>query len=359
MNPNDYPQEVINPPQEPNQPLQHPSSAIIAPSSEGSQPNIPTQHPYQAPTTVEPTQPNAATTPPSLPKKKSKWPLIVGILTLVLIVAGAAVAAAILTTEQAPTENKSTPSENKVSAPADAEIINKLQEAIDAPDVLHSEPPLGYKVRGFDYFTVVSSNAAYNISVQRADIEATRNADAIDSILRENNFNAKPIDSQTGNIRYVNYFNDQVFCSRSVDTSPHFASEAKGETIVSVSCIENDTIASTAKQQQPFYESFVVADRERAGFDKYVLGAPSEKESATAGYQIASLPYAEASPAMLIVNSQLLFYKTPGDDTWKFFTASDGMLSCEAYGKNQTVKKAFLGEQCIDQQARSVTTVKL
>lgn len=238
------------------------------------------------------------------------------------------------------------------------EIINQLKQTIEAPDTLHNTSPLGYKVRGYDYYTVVSPDDSYNLSVQRADIEAERNADAIRSSLRDEAFNVTDIDDTSGNQRYSNFFRSDVFCSQSTDTSPHFASDAKGETIVGISCVDVPAIENTASTQQPFYDSFVAADSSRSGMDKYVFGAPVEKESATVGYTIASMPYAGKSPRMEISNKVLLFYKAPSDEDWKYFASTQNLLSCATYEKNSVARKAFLGEQCIDSSSKSVAEVE-
>lgn len=360
MNPNDYPHDVINPPDQSDDNLQYPSSAIITPRERDDTQPLAPEPVYQPPQpTVLPSQSNIPLATPKASKHRSKWPLIFGLIALLLVVAGVGVGALLLMRTDQPTE-KTPSSAARQTPPAHAEVVADLQKAIAASDVLQSTAPLGYKVRGFDYYTAIDPAGALNLSVQRPDIEATRQAEALDSTLRDKGFNAKPVaDDKASNSRLVNYFSDQVFCSRSVDTSPHFASKAVGETIVGISCAEVAIIESTATQQQPFYDSFVAADQARAGFDKFVFGAPQISQSKTVGYQTARLPYAEASAAMQLGSQQALFYKTPNDKAWQFLAATDKLLNCSVYGAKPAIKKAFLGEQCIDSQAKTVSSVKL
>lgn len=128
-----------------------------------------------------------------------------------------------------------------------------------------------------------------------------------------------------------------------------------------VGCAERQSYVEAAISLQPFYDSYM-AD---GGKVSAIAFGGLVTEKGTDGHERAFV-YIENPEVFdegeenMNYSVNALFYKKPGDSTWKYFTSLDthpSQLFCSRYDTVSDAKKAFAGFACYDDKAQKESVV--
>lgn len=222
---------------------------------------------------------------------------------------------------------------NKVNAKlTDTSHSDYRKAAINQTTPLSDTPAIGpsYKVSGADYYVATTDTYSLSITKQGTTIESPVDedfnqtiADQIVQVLRDSKY------KMTDTTNIVNYESATVVCTILAEGSP-----------ITVTCANKSTYNKISSDLKPFVQAHIAAtssdDELRTTYSNLKV-----TNSLTPKYQHASVSITQG-----MTGAVLLFYRHD-EGTWKFFTGTQNILSCDEYNTIDLIA-AYKGEKCID-----------
>lgn len=145
-------------------------------------------------------------------------------------------------------------------------------------------------------------------------------------------------DEQVNYISYATYESSNMLCMIwhvDATTTPI------GKHIASIGCADKVDYSDAAKDLDKYYTAY--ANDSKKSTEELVIGFPYVEDGAS-GYKHAVLFMKD--PSLLDgKQSEGLFYKSPNDSKWHYFTNSHGILDCAVYN-TAVLRKAFTNLPC-------------
>lgn len=306
------------------------------------------------------------TTSASQASKKRNRPLLIFLLIVLIAavgaVAGVAVYKAYFEKPATPAATQSTPTAtttptSKLTAKQVVALVTPKLSGAPFQNGSTGTPLL--KVTGYNFYTgLITTNPAiarYASTIEQA--KAAPAIEAVNALLVSKDFTQKKVASYAESVENYYYLNSDVACLL-YDAAGNSAAAAH---MISIDCADMSAYEALAKSQKPYADIYLAANRASTMSDEsalLLLGAPTVKDSKTAGYRTAQLSIGGYTDGQATVGGFVgLFYQTP-DKIWHYFKGVQGIAPCTDYA-TPDLKKAYLGETCHDTATNNInTTVK-
>lgn len=301
------------------------------------------------------------------PRKKPVWPLILLMGLLIFLFAGLSAFLWFNPQIEKTTDDSVTVSTPRQPHENDA-FLRKLSLDLDRQFGISSQinsdavsiPGPIVKVEGYDFSVPIQSTR--DVSTLWTVVDNERLQPALDSVaefMKGEGLSAiqtqeiVPIHGE----RYLNYtyIGDNLACSAArSDDGPAVNGDVKG---IKIGCADTDNYKNISEQTKPFYELFVNSAYPD-GVDKQKnivmnINTDNALPSKSSGYMtLSGIVSGEGEK-----NGSVSFYQTP-DEQWHFFQIVHSVVECKLYDTDEQ-KRAYEGRQCIDNENRKFSQVKL
>ncbi|HEY8886315.1 MAG TPA: hypothetical protein VIM31_02310 [Candidatus Microsaccharimonas sp.] len=290
---------------------------------------------------------------------------IIILIAIILIVGGLAAYMLLLHNNQAldtanpsntqtPTTHQKLTAETLVAKAKDVAQGRVKETFLDTdgkPYNTFSAPP--FKPSGYNFS--VRPDVEYGFSSYGTKNVVATDLTAIQKILTDNGLVASVLDpgSDIG-VYAAQYESTAIVCIIS-DQKPAKPSPTSTDYSMTIGCADTSAYLTNAATLRPYF--IIYASQTKFDTTQTLMGAPTLKASKTDGYSIATVPIG-GSQYGSVGGFAGLFYVTP-DKTLHYFTGTQSELPCSKFSTDD-LKKAYLGEQCYDEQTNNDTaTVKL